>query len=64
MLKRLFNFLLLSNGITPADDAETETDKWSRIRAEREAWEHEQKMSRAAPAEPQTNDAEPDDAHQ
>ncbi|GAB4520472.1 MAG: hypothetical protein Tsb0013_24080 [Phycisphaerales bacterium] len=51
MLKKLLNFVLLSNGITPADEDEP-ADKWARFRAEREAWEHEQNLKRAAPSEP------------
>lgn len=50
MIKKLFNFLLLSNGITPTD-ADEPVDKWSRFREEREAWEREQNMNKAAPVQ-------------
>ena len=52
MLKRLLNFILLSNGITPSDEGER-VDKWSRFREEREAWELERDLERAAPAAPE-----------
>lgn len=58
MLKKLLNFLLLSNGITP-DDHHERGDKWAEFREQREAWEHERKLERAAPPDA---DARPDDA--
>lgn len=43
MFKRLFNFLLLANGITPT--GHKEQDKWAKIRADRERWEQEQRAT-------------------
>ncbi len=43
MFKRLFNFLLLANGITPT--GHKEQDKWAKIRADRERWEREQQAT-------------------
>jgi hypothetical protein len=49
MIKRLLNFILLSNGISTDDDPDTKRDKWAEFREERERWEHERNLERAAP---------------
>lgn len=51
MIKKLLDFILLSNGITPANAEQEQEDKWAKIRAEREAWEHQRDLERAAPPE-------------
>ena len=48
MLRRLLNFFLLSQGISSTDEKDSD-DKWARFREEREAWEHERDLERAAP---------------
>ncbi|MEM1423358.1 MAG: hypothetical protein AAGH64_05070 [Planctomycetota bacterium] len=49
MLKRLLNFVLLSQGISSTDEGDTE-DKWEKFREQRESWKHERDLERAAPA--------------
>ncbi len=65
MLKKLLNFLLLSNGISATDERD-DADKWSKFRAEREAWEHEQALKRSAPQQggPAEPPARADEPHQ
>lgn len=58
MFKRLINFLLLANGITPA--GHKERDKWARLREDRERWEREQ----AANADESTPDRSPEPAEE
>lgn len=57
VLKKLWNILLLSNGISTGDGEERE-DKWARFRDERRAWEHERDLERAAP-DPPVDEAQP-----
>lgn len=52
MFKRLINFLLLANGITPS--GHKEKDKWARMREDRERWERERAREpmKSSPAQP------------
>ena len=65
MLKKLFNFFLLSNGIS-ATDERVEADKWTAFREERKAWEHEQALQKSAPtaSTSETDSSRPDTTHQ
>ena len=51
VFRKLWNILLLSNGISTQDDSPGE-DKWARFRAEREEWEREHPDGHADAAEP------------
>ena len=59
MLKRLFNFFLLSQGISSTDEEEPK-DKWAEFREERESWEHERDIERAAPADADQGEPKPE----
>lgn len=60
VLKKLWNILLLSNGISTKADSPGR-DKWAEFRAEREKWEREHAAAdRPAQNHPARNDNEPD----